>query len=161
MKKLLVLVLVVLAMLATAAPVFGNGVEHRVSAGGPDVCEALGFQTGCDANFSLEALEFADGTVKGQYTDRFPNGGGLHATIDCLEVDGNEAWVSGVVTSGSFEDLDLAGFPVAMRMVDNGTSANETVDQISRSFLGSLAQPCTVKPEYLPLDAPDGQVIVK
>jgi hypothetical protein len=39
--------------------------------------------------------------------------GGFHATIDCLEIEGNEAWVSGVITTGIFNDgsevFDLNG----------------------------------------------------
>lgn len=162
MKKFLILALVVAAMFAIAVPVFGNGPIHKVTIGTPDVCEAFGFPSpGCDANFSLVALEFANGSVRGQYTDRFANGQGFHATIDCLVVDGNQAWVSGVVTTGYVEFLggDITGFPVATRLVDNGTSANDAVDQITFSWLGD-STPCTDMVDYPLFDAPDGQVNV-
>lgn len=157
MRKLVPLVLaLVLLLVATSVVSADSPVVHRVSVGGPDVCEGLGLEPGCDANFSLIALEFADGSVKGQWTDRFANGGGFHAVVECLSVSGNEAWVGGVVTQG--EGLGLA---VVTRVADNGTSAGEPSDQISFSFLAPSADVCA---EQLPLpllDAPQGQVIVE
>ena len=49
----------------------------------------------------MKAILYADGTDKGQYVDKFDNtisGDRIHAVINCLYVDGNEAWVSGVTT---------------------------------------------------------------
>jgi hypothetical protein len=145
-------------MLATAAAATGP-VLHRVTAGGPDACEALGLKPGCDGNFSLVATEYADGSVKGQYTDRFANGNGFHAVIDCVSVVGNEAWVSGVIISGSFDGFDLTGLPVAARLADNGTSANDPADQISFSIIGDPT-PCTDHAPYDLFDLPQGQVRV-
>jgi hypothetical protein len=158
----------VVLVLTTVA--FAKGpVVHRASAGGPDACVALGLGThpGCDGNFSLTAIEYADGSVSGQYTDRFAKGDGFHAVVDCLSVAGNQAWVSGVITSGRFTDsetgevFDLAGLDVFTTVQDNGTSANDPVDRIGTSFIG-LEIPCTdqVNLEDL-LDAPDGQVEVR
>ena len=55
---------------------FATGpVVHHVTAGGPDACVFFGFEhPGCDGNFSLVAHEYADGSVSGQYTDRFRTG---------------------------------------------------------------------------------------
>jgi hypothetical protein len=36
-------------------------VIHRAHAGGPDACDSFGLPIGCDANFSLVALEMANG----------------------------------------------------------------------------------------------------
>jgi hypothetical protein len=142
-------------------------VVHRVSAGGPDACVAFGFtHPGCDGNFSFTAIEYADGSVKGQYTDRFAKGDGFHAVIDCLVVEGNRAWVSGVITSGRVTDpdtgevFDLAGLDVFTSVQDNGTSANDPVDQISFSFIGEEI-PCTEQENVDLLDAPEGQVTVR
>ena len=49
---------VLVVVLAAAAPADAQ-VIHRVHVGGPDICAALGLPPGCDANFSLVALEFA------------------------------------------------------------------------------------------------------
>ena len=163
------LVAVAVALILTTMAFATGPVVHRVSVGGPDACLALVGATrpGCDGDFSLTAIEYADGSVSGQYTDRFANGDGFHAVIDCLVVDGNRAWVSGVITSGRVTDpdtgevFDLAGLDVFTTAVDNGTSANDPVDQISFSFIG-FEIPCTDATELdLPLfDAPEGQVTV-
>ncbi len=92
----------------------GKGpVVHHVSAGGPDACIALGFEhPGCDANFSLVANEYSDGSGSRRIHDRFANGNGFHADVDCVAVSGNDAWISGVITQGSFDGIDLAGLEV-------------------------------------------------
>jgi hypothetical protein len=153
-------------ILATMAWATGP-VVHRVSVGGPDACVAFGAaHPGCDGNFSLTAREYADGSVSGQYTDRFANGDGFHAVIDCLVVEGNRAWVSGVITKGSFTDpetgevFDLAGLFVLTSVQDNGTSANDPPDQISFSFIDVELTPCREQPDVDLFDAPEGQVTV-
>ena len=167
----LALTVVLALVLATTALAMGPVTQH-VSAGGPDACIAFGFtHPGCDGNFSLTAHVYADGSMSGQYTDRFAQGDGFHAVIDCVSVVGNEAWVSGVITSGTFTDpntgevFDLAGLPVSTRLRDNGTSANDPADQISFSVIGEgFAAPCTehATGELFDLfDAPEGQVVIK
>ena len=114
----------------------GDGpVVHHVSVGTPDACVALGFEhPGCDANFSLVANQDADGDVSGQYSDRFANGDGFHAVVDCLVVIGNDAWISGVITQGRIDGIDLAGLDVLARVRDNGTSQNDPrARSVSRS----------------------------
>ena len=120
--------------------------------------------------FSLSAREYADGSVSGQWTDRFSGGlGGFQAVIDCLVVDGNVAWVSGVATQGYFrnpetgEVIDLAGLAVGTVVRDNGASENDPADQISYSIF-ELDEPfaiCTEKPDYPLFDVPQGQVKVE
>ncbi|MGI0015247.1 MAG: hypothetical protein ACREBU_17670, partial [Nitrososphaera sp.] len=53
-----------------------NNVVHHVSVGSPDACEAFGLPPGCDANFSLVANMYADGSVSGEWQDTFAGGGG-------------------------------------------------------------------------------------
>lgn len=135
----------------------GNGVVHRVSVGGND----LDIAENTDANFSLVAIEYGDGSVSGQWTDQFGQGeGGFHAEINCLLVVGNEAWVSGVITSGGVPGLDFTGLTVAARVSDNGTSANDPPDQISFSFIGNPF-PCTAQRPFALQDMTDGQVSVR
>ena len=141
-------------------------VIHRVNVGGPDICSGYGLAPGCDRNFSLTVVEFADGKVTGEWTDQWgestPYTGGFHAQIDCLVVDGNDAWVSGVVVSGTFNGIDIAGFSVGARVRDNGVSANDPADQISLSIPGisPAFKVCTEKPNYPLFDAIQGQVTV-
>jgi hypothetical protein len=162
------LVVAAVALVLTTMAWATGPVVHKVSAGGPDACVAFGFEhPGCDGNFSLTAIQYADGSVSGQYSDRFARGDGFHAVIDCLVVDGNQAWVSGVITKGRFTDpdtgevFDLAGLYVLTTVVDNGTSANDQVDEISFSFIDFVPTPCTEMPDLPLLPAPEGQVTVR
>ncbi len=88
-------------------------IVHRVSMGSSDICVGVGLSPGCDQNLSLVALEMADGTIKGQFIDvfgiPFPRGRGtiLHAPVTCLSVNGNEAWVGGVITGPNFTGLPI------------------------------------------------------
>jgi hypothetical protein len=117
----------------------GQGsIVHRASLGGPDICEAFGATPGCDANFSLVAIQFEDGTVTGQLTDQYGPADGLHAVVDCLHVQivpGRttlEAWVGGVVTRPAHQ----VGLRIIARMRDNGTSTNDPrPDALSRGIV--------------------------
>ncbi|MGD9900350.1 MAG: hypothetical protein AB7T22_14595 [Calditrichaceae bacterium] len=112
-----------------------NNVIHHVSLGGADICEALGLPTGCDANFSLTANMKADGSVKGQWQDTFAGGKeGIHVTIDCMNIMGNAAIVGGVIKHGTVGGVDVSGLYAMTAVVDNGTSANDTPDQLSFSI---------------------------
>ena len=140
-------------LMLAASPALAQGVGHFVSVGGPDQ-DATNHT---DANFSLVAIELPNGSVNGQWTDQFGQGqGGIHVQINCLFVAGNDAWVSGTITSGTFNGADLSGLPVITRVQDNG----QTGDQISFSFIGNPAA-CTTAPN-LPLQPmTSGQVIVR
>jgi hypothetical protein len=147
-------------VLATTVVARSPAVIHHVSAGGPDACSGIGDKPGCDGNYSLVASQFADGSASGQYTDRFSNGNGIKGVIDCVMVVGNDAWISGWITSGRFEDQDLSGLPFSTRLRDNGTSARQPPDQISASHTGDPT-PCTDMVPFDLYDTPQGQVIVK
>ena len=147
------------------APSLSTGpVVHHVSLGGADVCEALGQPTGCDANFSVHANEFADGSVKGQWQDTFGGGNGYHAVVNCMNIVGNGAVLSGVVSS-SFGAAPPVGTPAIMAVRDNGTSANDPPDQITFGFTFPGAPPCTaLDPDDFAgfyLDLAKGQVKVR
>ena len=133
---------------------------HRVSVGGPDGCEAFSNPVGCNANFSLHAIQFSDGSAHGQFSDQFGHGnGGFHAVIDCVAVSGSDAWVSGWVTQ-STTSLTSVGDPVATRVRDNGKNNNAPFDQISFSNIGD-PRPCTDMVAYGLFDMPRGQVKLK
>lgn len=155
------------SLAAVAALVFAvtasakSPIVHRVSVGGPDACVAFGSDhPGCNANFSLVAIKYADGSVKGQYTDQFGHGnGGFHATVDCLSVVGNNAWIGGVIKSGTYPGVPNAvGRRVVTRVQDNGNSAKDPPDKISYSFLSNVS--CTTNFAAALLDVPWGQVKV-
>lgn len=143
----------------------GSQVVHRATAGSPDICTAVGDKPGCDANFSLVALQRADGSVTGEWVDRFSQvngGGGIHVAINCLNVIGNRAYVSGVITqSGSSDQVGQDAFT---KVVDNGRSANDPPDEISVSIVDTGVD-CNAAPAFddvIPLFAPhQGQVVVQ
>jgi len=138
-------------------------VVHRVTVGGPDACVGFGAKPGCDANFSMVAKEYADGSVNGQWTDRFSQafgGGGIHVSVNCLVVSGNEAWISGV------DSKEPGGFAEWTTMVrDNGTSANDPADQIGFSLPSFFIGDCNAQFDFdgngILFDAPQGQVVVR
>jgi hypothetical protein len=137
-------------------------VLQHASLGSADVCEALGLPTGCDANFSLVANEYADGGASGQWQDSFGGGEGIHVAVDCLNVVGNGAVVGGVITHGTAGGVDVSGQRALTAVVDNGTSANDAADQLSFSFFPVPALSCTdLVPGNFPLfDLARGQVKV-
>jgi hypothetical protein len=144
----------------------GSQVVHQATAGSPDICSAVGDKPGCDANFSLVAVQRADGSVTGEWVDRFSQvngGGGIHVAINCLNVIGNRAYVSGVVTQSS--SSDQVGQPALTKLVDNGRSANDPPDQISISIIFPGVVDCNAAPAFddvIPLFAPlQGQVVVQ
>lgn len=143
-----------------------QGVIHRVSVGGPDVCSGTGGSPGCDANFSLVAIQFSDGSVSGQWHDQFSQvngGGGVHVVVNCLAVVGSDAWVSGVGPEHPFGNEWVA------RVRDNGRSANDPPDQLSFTLpvgqfvprFGGPRQNCNGTQDLRLFDAPQGQVVVR
>ena len=116
-----------------------KGIIHHVSAGGNDACEAWGDKPGCDRSYSLTANMMADGSVKGQFIDGWGGDNphaGMHADITCMFVDGNMAKIGGVITKGQFPDgYDLTGAYFFAVLKDNGTSNNDTPDEIGFSWL--------------------------
>jgi hypothetical protein len=146
-------------VLASSVAGAGPAVAHRVSAGGPDACEGHGLPPGCDGSYALVAVLYQDGTASGRYVDRFATGNGIVGVVDCVVVVGNEAWVSGWVTSGSSDGDDLAGLPFTTLLVDNGTSAKDPPDQVSTSHVGDPT-PCTEMVAWDLFDMPQGQVTI-
>jgi hypothetical protein len=141
-----------------------NRVVHHASVGGNDVCEALGLEPGCDANFSLVANMREDGTVTGQWNDTLSAGGeGIHVAVDCMIVDDNYAIIGGFITRGNNGIDDLTGEYAVTALWDNGTSNNDPDDQISFSYFGDLdpANACNYDiADFEQLDLTRGQVKV-
>ena len=146
-------------ILASAGSVIANGVVHSVHVGGPDICSAFGLRPGCDANFSMTANEFSDGTVNGIWIDVVGVTPGvdpitLVLAIDCLHVNGNEAWVAGEVVGP-----DFAGLRGGARVQDNGVSANDLPDLVSMTFV--FFGDCTDEPAFPLFLYDQGQVTVR
>jgi hypothetical protein len=144
----------------------GSQVLHSASAGSPDICSAVGDKPGCDANFSLAAIQYADRSVKGQWVDRTSQvngGGGVHVAINCLNVIGSRAYVSGVITQGNSDQI---GQLALTKVVDNGRSTKDSPDEISVTInFPGFAGDCNSAPAFddvIPLfSTPQGQVVVR
>jgi hypothetical protein len=144
----------------------GSKVVHSASAGSPDICSAVGDKPGCDANFSLTAIQYADGSVTGQWVDRTSHvngGGGVHVAVNCLNVIGNRAYISGVITQGNSDQI---GQLALTKVVDNGSSTKDPPDEISVTInFPGLTTDCNGAPAFdgvIPLFAiPQGQVVVR
>lgn len=146
-----------LSLMLASSAALAQGIVNHVSVGGHDQDPA----GNTDANFSLVANLHSDGSVTGQWTDQFGQGqGGFHAQVNCVSVAGNEAWVAGVITSGTFAGASLVGLPVITHVQDNGKSANDPPDAISFSFIGNPAD-CTTQPVLALFPMTDGQVTVR
>ena len=90
--------------------------------------------------------------MRGQWSDQFGHGnGGVHMTITCLHVAGNEAWVTGVSDKGEF-----AGWVWMARMRDNGKSG----DEISNSLFlpAGVEIDCHTMPQFEMFVREHGQV---
>lgn len=144
----------------SGAPALSHGssangrIAHLVSAGGTDFAGA-----GVDANWSLHVTQFADGSVKGHWSDEFGHGyGGVQIAVTCLHVAGNEAWVGGVSKSGLW-----AGRSWLTRVKDNGTSSADPADQISYSHLlpAGAGADCSAMPPFALFERAKGQVTVR
>jgi hypothetical protein len=158
-----------LSILTIAYVLSGNiqaksGVEHQVHVGGPDassLCEE-GDQT-CDKNFSLTALVMSNGKIVGNYVDRFAGDSkGFMAKIDCVSINDNKAWISGIIKNGEYlADIDAIGRRVATLVVDNGKNIESPFDQISFSFLVADSHDCSNQPDWPVFDMPKGQVSIR
>jgi len=145
----------------------GSRVVHRASVGGPDACFSfVAGKPGCDANFSMIALERADSSVTGEWQDQFAQfpgfgGAGIHVAVNCLVVVGNQAWVSGVITASRIPGV--VGLGAVTTVVDNGRSANDPADEISLSFIdtGLDCVAASGIPGIPLFAAPQGQVVVQ
>ena len=104
----------------------GNPVVHRLTVGGADA--AIYGPPGSDANFSLVALQRADGTVSGQWQDSWGNGAGFHIKVDCLYVEGNDAWISGPITKS--KDPQFIGNTANAMVRDGGDTGEDMVSPI-------------------------------
>ncbi len=127
-------------------------VVHRVSMGGADLCAGFGLPPGCDANNSLTAIEYANGSVRGQWHDQFAGGVGVHVAVSCLSVSGNEAWVSGTITNNP-----NAGLNLIIRLQDNGKSG----DRASFTTPTANADDCLGQPPLGLLALSNGQVKIR
>jgi hypothetical protein len=139
MKKTITALSLLVALFAAV----GTGTES--AAAGQAIQSASGFgqvHLGLPfRNFAFSATKQLDGGVTGQaQLERSDNGIRAHIDIDCLNVLGNVAVMSGVYTFAS--DPASVGSDVLFAVQDNGEGPSAPPDQITLAISG-LGIPCT------------------
>lgn len=87
-------------------------------------------------HFTFHAREKNNGNVEGNGVLTYIGGVEFSSfDIDCLVVDGNVAWMSGVVTRDRLPEL--VGQLCAFRVVDNGEGAGAPPDELSILYYGT------------------------
>ena len=141
----------------TAAPASADRVVHSATGGGSrEFTQVEGKGT-----FGFNAKLYADGTAEGNFEFNGHIPGTAHGRtkidLDCLSVQGNEAWMSGFVTQSS--DPSLVGGYVVFRARDNGERRDDPPDRISPLF-SAPPQECRSRPP-LPMDPVQGNIQVR
>lgn len=107
---------------------------------------------------TINIFKYEDGTVEGWYhaLSRGPGGAHVRVRIECLHVDGNQAWASGVVVAAV--NPDNIGRPYAVRVIDNGEGANAAPDEVGSARF--MDYDCTTEPDIPLRQLTDGNIQV-
>ena len=156
-RKMMILGIAVVAVLVVAlAPV----VSTVQAQGAGIVASATGsgqFTSGGEwRTFSFTAQKDSSNNSSGQ-AELFSRAANLrvHMDIDCLNVVGNTATMSGTVSRDNANGA-YVGDPIWFRVVDNGSGANSSPDLISRVafFVSGPGVPCTDPSTVIPANIP-------
>ncbi|MCA1626058.1 MAG: hypothetical protein LC768_16415 [Acidobacteria bacterium] len=136
-----------------ALVVFGAAMasNYSVSAGaGNSGSSASGHGNYTENDGELRTFSFhartKDGVTKGSFVvNNRSNGHFLKGNIDCLNIVGNTATMSGTITSSSVEDLVPVGTKTRFGVVDNGEGTEALPDRMSR-FSNFSQTTCDVSP---------------
>ncbi|MBZ0326498.1 MAG: hypothetical protein K8F54_02750 [Altibacter sp.] len=121
-----------------------DGTSNRGSGPSANGQGTLTNPDGSIRHFSFHAREKNNGSIQGNGVLTY--GGGLlkiKFDIDCLQVMGNTAQLSGIITSWS-DNPDGVGWGIWFKVIDNGEGNNADPDEITR--LGNNPDPldCTI-----------------
>jgi hypothetical protein len=107
-----------------------NAIVHRASGGGKLDLAVFNVP---NEQYGFTALVDAAGNAKGQVHANFsiPDVT-FHAEVDCLAVQGNEAWIGAVTTTDNAEFPEGTHF--AFKVRDNGEGADDPPDEMSFFF---------------------------
>jgi hypothetical protein len=121
------LALALAAVMAPGAPAAGDPVVASATGSGHMVRPDGTFRS-----FSFSARKYADGTVNGELQlnsrgfDVF-----VHIKINCLRLDGNTAYMSGLITHSSNSEEGVAGELNRWAVQDNGEGRDANPDMVS------------------------------
>ncbi len=137
----------------------GIGGTANVSANGNPSATGGGttLELGDKSTFTFNAIQHGDGTVNGHMVYQFRGGDdGINMSIDCLNIIGNQATLSGTVTqvTGTPPSFIFEGQKAVFKVEDNGQGAGAPPDLISDVFLfpGATCHPSFPIVPYLPID---------
>lgn len=122
-----------------------SSMSPRFLAGGNAGPAATGaghfYVTGDLRTFSFTGRTHMDGSVRGQAElNNRDQDVRDHISVDCLNIVGNIAYMSGVITRSSIPAR--VGLNRVWSVQDNGEGANAPADMISLVFLASAASAC-------------------
>jgi hypothetical protein len=148
---------VLMLTLIVGMPVTAAPPVHSVSGGGSVVIPPNSnpdCPDGARSNYTFQAQQLSDGSVRGnaQLQARC-SGVTVHMEVFCLEVDGNEAWLTGEVTHIQPKELQgLLGLELTWRVQDSGPGRSAGPDWFSDRFYGiDESGYCNERPD-LPLE---------
>lgn len=130
MKRALVLAglaaLALVGLTSAPAPADSNAVVNAATGSGHRI------SGGEFRSFSFSAVRFADGSTSGQ-AEVYPRSldAFAHIAIDCLEVTGNVAHMSGVVTHSSDPSVFVPNEQVHFAVEDNGEGNGAPPDRVT------------------------------
>ncbi len=121
-----------------------NNSQTRASGPSANGQGTLTNPDGTTRHFSFHAREKNNGSVDGNGVLSY-NGGLLKIKfdVDCLEVIGNVAQISGIITSWS-DNPDGEGRDFWFKVIDNGEGSNADPDEITRFGNSSVPLDCTI-----------------
>ena len=153
------LVAALLAPATTATPTASAEPSHQSAVGSGQFHLGLPLRT-----FSFSAHTTADGTATGEaQLDNRASGARDHFEIDCLNVLGDIAVMSGTIRSSV--DPTLVGTDVLFAVRDNGEGPGAPPDEITLAFTGfgiactDITDPTSLTPFLVPIE--QGQVQVR
>ena len=118
----------------------GNAPVQRISGGGTvDV-------TAGRSTYTFHASINGAGDVKGKFELHFSSSPvDVHGDVTCLVIDGNQAWLGGVITRSNTEGAFGVGGEIVWRAEDNGEGKNADPDRVTSFFGGFNADFCLTK----------------
>lgn len=147
----------------------GGGTSVVASASGGSqfqIEDMFGFELIDVRVFSFTVKKYADGSVQGHYEHRsFDDGEEFYVRgpLTCLTVDGNRAWVGGIIESASSPVLE--GLEMWFQVEDNGegAGAGDWTTLVGASTAEGAAQEyCDDAPEVMfPFDIEHGNIQVR
>jgi hypothetical protein len=109
--------------------------------------------------FAFVARNHADGTTSGEYQvdNQSAAGSRERGTVTCLSVEGNQAWIGGVITHSTIPGRE--GTARVFRVVDRGDG--EPPDQASVLIVGDATVTCHTRPLIPVEDLEEGRIQVR